>query len=150
MSNVELSDAEMRAAIAAAPVLKGFSGMPERMGGLTNRVYRLGKYCLRLPGAGTEEYIDRANEAVAAREAARAGVSPAVIAADPASGIMVTEFIDGAVTMSPGAFRERTRAAGVLGEDPVHRAQRFLRARGEVSEVSDRGAYEVERGHPGR
>ena len=107
MSNVELSDAEMRAAIAAAPVLKGFSGMPERMGGLTNRVYRLGKYCLRLPGAGTEEYIDRANEAVAAREAARAGVSPAVIAADPASGIMVTEFIDGAVTMSPGAFRGR-------------------------------------------
>ena len=32
--------------------------------------------CLRIPGKGTEEYIDRANEAVAARAAAAAGVSP--------------------------------------------------------------------------
>ena len=30
-----------------------------RLGGLTNRVYRVGDWCLRLPGEGTETYIDR-------------------------------------------------------------------------------------------
>ncbi|RMF41813.1 MAG: LPS biosynthesis choline kinase, partial [Alphaproteobacteria bacterium] len=110
MDEAVLTDAELRAAMAAVPELRGFAGTPQRMSGLTNRVYRLGAYCLRIPGAGTEEYIDRANEAVAAREAARAGVGPTVIHADPETGLMVTEFIDGAVTMTPEAFRERPGA----------------------------------------
>ncbi|MCW3781262.1 phosphotransferase family protein [Defluviimonas salinarum] len=108
-------DDELRAAIAAIPALARDGGPVERLGGLTNRVYRVGSHCLRLPGAGTEEYIDRANEAVAAREAARAGVSPAVIHADPATGIMVTEFIAGTVTMSPEAFSARPGAAARAG-----------------------------------
>ncbi|MBP9184824.1 MAG: phosphotransferase family protein, partial [Fuscovulum sp.] len=62
---------------------------------------------LRLPGRGTEAYIDRANEAAAARAAALAGVSPEVIHADPASGLMLTRFVPGTVTMSPAAFRAR-------------------------------------------
>ncbi|MGB6118322.1 MAG: phosphotransferase family protein [Mesorhizobium sp.] len=99
--------ADARAALALIPELAGYSGTVERLGGLTNRVFRVGDACLRLPGKGTEEYIDRANEAVAAREAAKAGVSPGVIMADPATGIMVTHFIDGTVTMSPALFRER-------------------------------------------
>jgi thiamine kinase-like enzyme len=82
-------------------------GAAERLGGLTNLVFRIGDHCLRLPGRGTEEYIDRANEAVAAHEAAKAGVSPEVIHADADSGLMVTRFIPGAVTMSPAAFKAR-------------------------------------------
>lgn len=39
-----------------------------RLGGLTNRVFRVetaeGVYCLRLPGEGTEEYINRGSEGV--------------------------------------------------------------------------------------
>lgn len=92
-----------KAAIAAIPLLKE-QGEPVRLGGLTNRVYRVGDYCLRIPGKGTEEYIDRANEAVAAREAAKAGVSPEVLHVDAKSGIMVTRFIEGAATMSPEHF----------------------------------------------
>ncbi len=80
------------------------------MGGLTNRVYRIGDVVLRLPGRGTEAYIDRANEAAAAQAAAAAGVSPEVIHADPATGVMLTRFITGAVTMSPAAFRARPAA----------------------------------------
>jgi thiamine kinase-like enzyme len=99
-------EARLRAAVAALPELRG-AGAPERLGGLTNLVFRLGEHCLRLPGKGTEDYIDRANEAVAAEEAARAGVSPAVIHADPVTGLMVTQFIHGAATMSPEAFRSR-------------------------------------------
>ncbi|MGB3502734.1 MAG: phosphotransferase family protein [Mesorhizobium sp.] len=99
--------ADARAALALIPELAGYSGTVERLGGLTNRVFRVGDACLRLPGKGTEEYIDRANEAVAAREAAKAGVSPGVIMADPQTGVMVTRFIDRTVTMSPALFRER-------------------------------------------
>ena len=69
-------------------------------------------YCLRIPGKGTEEYINRANEAVAAREAARAGVSPEVVHFDPKTGVMVTKFIAGAVTMSPANVQI---AAGFAG-----------------------------------
>jgi len=90
-----------------------------RLGGLTNRVFRVGgprTLCLRLPGKGTEEYINRANEAQAAREAARAGVSPEVLFADPASGVLVTAFLDGVETMSPDLFRARRGAPRRAGE----------------------------------
>ena len=99
--------AEIAATLRQIPGLAASDGQPERMGGLTNRVYRIGDIVLRLPGKGTEEYIDRRNEAAAARSAAGAGVSPEVIHADPASGIMVTRFIPGAVTMSPDGFKTR-------------------------------------------
>lgn len=80
-----------------------------RLGGLTNLVFRVDhggeQYVLRVPGKGTEEYINRKNEAQAAREAARAGVSPDVLHFDPVSGVMVTRLIDNAVTMSPEKFK---------------------------------------------
>ncbi len=51
-----------------------------RLGGLTNLVFRVDhggeQYVLRIPGKGTEEYINRANEAQAAREAARPVSAP--------------------------------------------------------------------------
>ena len=106
--------ADVSKALSAIPGL-GAAGAVTRLGGLTNRVYRMGDLCIRLPGAGTEEYIDRRNEAVAAREAARAGVSPEVLHADPVTGVMVTRFVAGAVTMSPEAFRNRPGAADRAG-----------------------------------
>lgn len=107
------------AAIAARiPALQGFTGTPRRLGGLTNRVWHLGGHVLRIPGEGTAEYIDRSNEATAARAAAAAGVSPEVLHADPASGLMVTRFIPDTVTMTPDLFRSRpgspARAARAL------------------------------------
>jgi thiamine kinase-like enzyme len=80
-----------------------------RLGGLTNLVFRVDhggeQYVLRVPGKGTEEYISRKNEAQAAREAARAGVSPDVLHFDPVSGVMVTRLVDNAITMSPEKFK---------------------------------------------
>lgn len=85
-----------------------------RMGGQTNRVYRIAAgeeaLCLRLPGKGTEEYIDRRVERVAAEATAKAGVSPEVLHFDPATGVMVTRFVDDAVTMSPALFAARAGA----------------------------------------
>lgn len=106
---------DLRRLAAGIPALSGFQGQAERLGGLTNRVYRLGDHILRVPGEGTAEYINRSQEAIAAAEAARVGVGPAVIHADPQSGLMVTRFIDGAATMSPAAFRDRPGAVGRAG-----------------------------------
>ncbi len=106
---------DITAIAATIPAIQGFTGTPRRLGGLTNRVWQLGDHILRIPGEGTAEYIDRANEAVAARAAAAAGVAPAVLHADPATGLMVTRFIPDTVTMTPALFRTRpgspTRAA---------------------------------------
>jgi thiamine kinase-like enzyme len=109
-------DDETRAIIAAVPMLAGYGGPVERLGGLTNRVYRLGDCCLRIPGKGTEEYINRLHEAVAAREAARAGVSPEVLHLDGTAGVMVTRFIEGAETMSPHKFKTRPRSPARAGQ----------------------------------
>ncbi len=106
---------DIRALAAAIPALAAVAATPERLGGLTNRVYRYGPYVVRLPGEGTEEYIDRRNEAAAARIAARAGVSPEVIHADAETGVMATRFVEGAETMSPEAFRARPGSPGRAG-----------------------------------
>ena len=103
-----------RKAMAGVPFLKDFNGPIVRLGGLTNLVFQAGDYCLRVPGKGTEEYINRANEAVAAREAARAGVSPEVLYFDD-KGVMVTRFIDAAQTMSPAAFKLNESAPARAG-----------------------------------
>jgi thiamine kinase-like enzyme len=92
-----------------------------RLGGLTNRVFLIettrGAHVLRIPGAGTEEYIDRRVEAVAARAAARANVSPPVVATTD-DGLMLTMAVPDAVTLSPEGFATipgaATRAAEVL------------------------------------
>jgi thiamine kinase-like enzyme len=80
----------------------------ERLGGLTNRVYRLKgrdeETVLRLPGEGTEDYIDRKVESHNAYAAHRAGVSPEVLYCDPGSGVMLMRHVAG-TTMTPELFR---------------------------------------------
>jgi thiamine kinase-like enzyme len=82
----------------------------QRLGGLTNRNYRLdtpsGRFVLRLTGAGTGDYIDRAAELVNARIASEAGVNAEVVFFDQTVGVMLTRFLDGAQTMSAERFRD--------------------------------------------
>ena len=90
-----------------------------RLGGLTNLVFFVNlhgeQYVLRIPGKGTEEYINRRNEAQAAREAAKAEVSPDVLHFDEKTGVMVTRFVDHGITSfgfsNPGSS---CRQAGTL------------------------------------
>ncbi len=109
---------EARKALEAVPGI-GAVGEIARLGGLTNLVYRVeseaGPLCLRVPGKGTEEYIDRKVEAVNARAAAKAGVSPEVLHFG-ADGLMVTRFLEGTVTMDPTAFKSRPGAPARAGE----------------------------------
>jgi thiamine kinase-like enzyme len=100
------------------------SAVITRLGGLTNKVYRVDMAgqtcCLRLPGEGTGEYINRDTEAHNARAAGRAGVSPEVLLADSDSGVMITAFLDGCETMTPALFARRdgapARAGKALGQ----------------------------------
>jgi thiamine kinase-like enzyme len=115
--------------------IPGYGAVPddagiERLGGLTNRVFRVHAgtepVVLRIPGAGTEAYIDREVEAVNAHAAARAGVSPDVLHADPALGLMLTRYVEG-ITMTPERFRDRPSAPARAAE-----AFRRLHASGET------------------
>lgn len=85
-----------------------------RLGGLTNLVHRVEledeTLIVRIPGKGTEDYIDRAVELHNARAAAAAGVSAEVIWADAGAGLMISRCIDNIVTMTPDLFRSRAGA----------------------------------------
>jgi thiamine kinase-like enzyme len=99
---------EAREAMRAIPGWGEVTGV-ERLGGLTNRVYRVEAggdvLVVRIPGEGTEAYIDREVEAVNARAAAAVGVTPEVLHVDPARGLMLTRHVEGR-TMSPALFRD--------------------------------------------
>lgn len=102
-----MEDAQaIREAIGRVPALaeRGAPDAIEPLAGMTNRNFRLvfgaESFVLRIPGKGTEEYIDRKADAHAARIASEVGVGAELIHYDAATGVQVTRFIDGAVTMT--------------------------------------------------
>ncbi len=113
---------------AALKLVPGFANLApenlvmERLGGLTNIVHKVqtpdGAVIVRIPGEGTEAYIDRAVEAHNAGIAAQAGVSADMLFADPETGIMVTRAIEDIVTMTPALFAAR-------GGSPARAAHAF-------------------------
>ena len=107
---------DLRAYLQRVPVLRDADpASAVRLGGLTNRNYRVGASVLRIPGDGTSEYIDRAAEAVAARSAAAADVNAPVEFFDPSDGLMVTRFLPGAVTMDALCFARDLGAVARAG-----------------------------------
>ena len=114
----EIEQARLR--LTTIPELSGSAATAKitRLGGMTNLVFRVDvadeSLCLRLPGKGTEAYIDRRVEETNARAAAKAGIAPEVICFRP-DGVMVTRYVEGARTMSPTAFREADAAVERAG-----------------------------------
>jgi thiamine kinase-like enzyme len=105
--------AEISKVLAAMPgVVTAENATIERIGGLTNRNYKISlgpeRYVLRLAGAGTSEYIDRAAEAHNARVAAAAGVNAEVLHFEVEGGTMLARYID-SLTMSEAAFKDLPR-----------------------------------------
>jgi len=139
MPVIEPQDLEPIAVLRRIPAWSGCPvGAPvTRLGGLTNRVYRIdlpdGPVVLRLPGKGTEAYINREVEAHNARAAELAGVSPRVLHVDPARGVMVTAHVDG-VTMTPENFALRPGAPARAAEAfaRLHRSGQVFRHRFEL------------------
>jgi len=90
-----------------------------RLGGLTNLVYRIEmadeKLIVRIPGEGTNEYIDRKVELHNARIAAEAGVSAEILWADGVTGVMISQCIEPSETMTPEGFKTRAGSPGRAG-----------------------------------
>lgn len=91
-----------------------------RLGGLTNQNWKVERngevFVLRIAGAGTNDYIDRANEEINARAAARAKVGAEIIHCEPSIGLMLARYIPGVVTMSPVLFKQRAGSPGRAAE----------------------------------
>jgi thiamine kinase-like enzyme len=125
---------EIARVLSSIPMFAGTSfGQPamERIGGLTNRNYRItigpDSYVLRLAGAGTAAYIDRSAEEHNAKVAAAAGVGAEVLFFEGESGTMLARYVDGAKTMSESAFKDLARVErGARTFRQMHRfPQRF-------------------------
>jgi len=109
-----------------------------RLGGLTNLVHRVdfrgSSVIVRISGAGTEDYIDRAVEGNNACAAASAGVAPEVIFVHPQTGLMITQTVPDVVTMTPALFKSRAgssaRAGAALAK--LHRSGEVFQYRFEL------------------
>lgn len=90
-----------------------------RLGGLTNLVHRVdladASVIVRIAGDGTDDYIDRAIEAENAKAAARAGVSPDVLFAEPETGLMISAAVPHIETMTPALFKSRSGSPARAG-----------------------------------
>lgn len=83
----------------------------ERMGGLTNRTYKVmfaegDQYIVRIPGEGTEKMIVRGDERVSTELACDLEIDAKLLYFGE-DGAKVTEFIEDAVTMSAETMREK-------------------------------------------
>jgi thiamine kinase-like enzyme len=90
-----------------------------RLGGITNRNYRLchaqsGRdYVLRLPGAGSDQYLNRAAGIHNAALAADIGIAPAVLFADETRGWQLTAFLPDAISLQSADFHDPDILAAV-------------------------------------
>lgn len=115
----------------------------QRLGGLTNLVYRVEfggqSVIVRIPGLGTEAYIDRAVEIHNTRVAANAGVAAKVLWADAATGVMISDCVEGIETMTPALFHSRdgspARAGAALRQ--LHQIPEPFEFRFELFEMID-------------
>lgn len=138
-------DRDVVAALERIPLFDGISELAvsvERLGGLTNRNYRIdspaGRFVLRLAGEGTSEYIDRAVEEHNARVAADAGVNAEVLYFDSVDGTMLCRYIDDSITMDTQKFKDSgrvVRAAHAFRK--LHQCGRPFETRFELFEQID-------------
>lgn len=90
-------------------------------GGLTNVNWRVelssptAHYFVKVPGRGTEAFIDRITANQAATAAAAMGIAPQVAHFDASTGVEVHEFVEGYRACNSGDFKNLDRAVDVIG-----------------------------------
>lgn len=92
----------VEAAIARVPDWKGRKASYSRIvGGISNSNWRISlegddrRYFLKIPGAGTEMFVDRLAANAGARLAHKIGLGPAVVYFDGSDGLEICEFLEG-------------------------------------------------------
>lgn len=82
------------------------------LGGLQNSNWRITvegtdtRYFLKIPGAGSETFIDRALANEAARRAGEKGIGAELVHFDPTTGVEVIEFLEGYRACTNGDFKD--------------------------------------------
>ncbi len=115
----------------------------ERLGGLTNRNYKItvgsARYVLRIPGEKTSDYINRKVEAHNARVAAEVGVNAEVLFFEENDGLMLCRYLDDCLSMTPELFHRRAGAPAraALALRQVHRSGRQFEFRFELFNMID-------------
>lgn len=90
-------------------------------GGLQNQNWRLDvegdpqPYFLKIPGAGTDEFVDRTNAHVAAKRAGELGISPRIVHFDPATGIEIIEFMEGYRACTNADMKDPEIVSSIIG-----------------------------------
>lgn len=109
------AEIEVEAAIAAVPAWRGKSAEYEPVGGgISNANWRVivggdeQSYFVKVPGKGTEMFIDRDAAHDASVKAHAAGVGARVVHYDRETGVEVFEFIEGLRTATNGDFLDDT------------------------------------------
>ncbi|MDQ1124133.1 choline/ethanolamine kinase family protein [Microbacterium trichothecenolyticum] len=90
-------------------------------GGLQNENWRVdvdgedASFFLKVPGAGSETFIDRGNSHVAAERAGALGISPRIVHFDPSTGVEIIEFLDGYRACTNGDMKRPEIASEIIG-----------------------------------
>lgn len=141
-----MTDTDVHAWLSRIPRFRGIppdAVRSERLAGLTNLNYLVEtngeRFVLRIPGEGTSEYIDRSVEEHNAGVAAQAGVGAELVYFDADSGLMLTRYLEGCVTMSPERFAERegSPARAALALKRMHECGGEFRFRFELFAMID-------------
>jgi len=141
-----MAEPEVLQVLKRIPLLAGARAeaiATERLGGLTNRNYKIAigpaRYVLRIPGEKTADYINRKIESHNARVAAEAGVNAEVVFFDETDGLMLCRYLDGCISMTPELFHRRSGAPGraALALRQIHRSGRQFEFRFELFNMID-------------
>lgn len=106
------AEKSLEAAIARVPAWTGrAASYVPLVGGLMNGNFRVAiegdarRYFVKVPGAGSEKFIDRKAAHAAATNAHRMGIGPEVVSFDPETGVEAFEFLEGYRACTNADFR---------------------------------------------
>jgi thiamine kinase-like enzyme/choline kinase len=102
----DFKEAELKQLIAGAMDIESVAVTSiEPLGGLTNSNFKVtidGKdYAVRVPGKGTEHYINRSAEKINSELTSRIGINPTIAHFNEHTGLKIVEYIPEAETLNP-------------------------------------------------
>ncbi|MGV2939729.1 NTP transferase domain-containing protein [Mesobacillus sp. LC4] len=102
----DFKEAELKQLIAGAMGISAESvSAIEPLGGLTNQNFKVtidgNDYAVRVPGKGTEHYINRGAEKINSGITSKIGINPNVVHFNDYTGLKIVEYIPEAETLNP-------------------------------------------------
>ena len=114
----DFKETELKQLIAGAMRISAESvSAIEPLGGLTNQNFKVtidgNDYAVRVPGKGTEHYINRGAEKINSGITSRIGINPNVVHFNEHTGLKIVEYIPEAETLNPKTGKREDNLAKV-------------------------------------